>query len=251
MKPKLLIAMVAAVLLAVPGVEAQRSGAASSGGGGVSRTAAPVAATAHVSAHPASAYRASATPVVRGSSNARPRANPFSVYGVPTPYHFAPGNDMLGIRAPGGGRRAGTGYDGDHRRHHDVAYPEFFILDGGGYWYAGDPGAGDEGAPQQDAGQQQGDDQSQGNGQRTMRADNVAPTEQQEAESASLPDVGSYTLILRDGSQVDAIAFTRSDSNVIYITPEGGRRTIAIQKIDVDSTLQINEDRGTPLRTPL
>ncbi|MGA7919049.1 MAG: hypothetical protein WCA38_05205 [Candidatus Acidiferrales bacterium] len=246
MKPKMLIAIIAAVLLAVPAVEAQRGGGVSSGG----RAVAPAGGTAHVSG----ARRTSASPSggVRRYSGAKPLANPFSVYGVPTPYRFSTNNN-LGIRVPdgtGSGRRGGNGFDGDHRRHHDAGYPGFFILDGG-YWYAGEANGGDEGATQQDAGQQLSEDQSQDNGQRAMRADNVAPAQQPEAESAPLPDVGSYTLILRDGSQVDAIAFTRSDNNVVYITPEGGRRTIAVQKIDVDSTLQINEDRGTPLRTPL
>jgi hypothetical protein len=245
MKPRLLIAMVAALLLAVPAVEAQRGGGTAGGGG---RATTPAGGAVH-----ASGSRRASSGAVGGAhgSTARLHVNPFSVYGVPTPYHFAPGND-IGIRAPsgfGGGRPAGTGYTGEHKRHRD-GYPEFFILDGG-YWYAGDVANGDDAAPQQDVAQQQSDDQSQDNGQRAARADNIAAVQQPEPEAAPVPDVGSYTLILRDGSEVDAIAFTRSNDNVVYITPEGGRRTIAIQKIDVDSTLQINEDRGTPLRTPL
>lgn len=251
MKPKLLFAMIAAVLLAVPAVEAQRGGVSAGGGG---RAAAPAGAV-HGSGHASGAYRSSSGPIagIRAPSATRPRANPFSVYGVPTPYRFGTGNN-LGIRVPNSfaGFRNGSGHTGDHRRHRD-GYPGFYILDGGGYWYG--PDIGDDSGSQQAIGQQDasqpGDDQSGDNGQRGMRAEqNFAPAQQQ-VEAAPLPDVGSYTLILHDGSQVDAIAFTRSHDNVVYITPEGGRRTIAIREIDVDSTLQVNEDRGTPLRSPL
>ena len=69
--------------------------------------------------------------------------------------------------------------------------------------------------------------------------------------SAPLPDVGQFTLVLRNGSQIQAVAFTRSNDRIIYITAEGNRRAIPISDLDSDATVRINEERGTPLSFPL
>jgi len=69
--------------------------------------------------------------------------------------------------------------------------------------------------------------------------------------AAPLPDEGEFTLVLRDGKQFQAAAFTRMNDKIIYITPEGGRRTVAVGDLDSDATLRINQERGTPLQLPL
>jgi len=70
-------------------------------------------------------------------------------------------------------------------------------------------------------------------------------------ESAPLPDVGEFTLILRNGSQIQAVAFTRKGDKIIYITPSGGRHTLAISELDADSTERTNQENGTPLQLSL
>jgi len=70
-------------------------------------------------------------------------------------------------------------------------------------------------------------------------------------EEASLPDEGPFTLVLNDGSRIDAVAFTHSNDTIVYITTDGGRRTIAANQVDSDSTLRVNQERGTPLQSPL
>jgi len=70
-------------------------------------------------------------------------------------------------------------------------------------------------------------------------------------EEASLPDEGQFTLVLNDGSRIDAVAFTHSNDTIVYITTDGGRRTIAANEVDSDSTLRVNQERGTPLQSPL
>jgi hypothetical protein len=157
-----------------------------------------------------------------------------------------------------------------------------YILGVGGYYYAA-PGDESAGAPQdaaQDSAEVEGqlaDDQQTGapndrNGERSddrsgerdgERADNrddgqteasAAPRapEQREAEQQEpLPDVGALTLVLRDGSRLDVIAFTMTQGQVIYITPEGRRLSIAVEIFDADATQRVNQERGTPMQLPL
>ena len=65
--------------------------------------------------------------------------------------------------------------------------------------------------------------------------------------SAPLPDVGSFTLVLHDGKQIQAVAFSRIKDRIAYITPDGARRTIEAVDLDSDATVRVNQDRGTPL----
>jgi hypothetical protein len=75
---------------------------------------------------------------------------------------------------------------------------------------------------------------------------------QQEAEQQEpLPDVGTLTLVLRDGSRLDVVAFTMTQGQVIYITPEGRRLTISAEILDADATQRVNQEHGTPMQLPL
>jgi hypothetical protein len=82
-------------------------------------------------------------------------------------------------------------------------------------------------------------------------ADQAEPSAVPERESAvPLPDVGSFTLVTRNGNLLDAVAFTRSSDRLVYITPDGGRRTLAFRDLDVDETQRLNTERGTPVTIP-
>jgi hypothetical protein len=121
--------------------------------------------------------------------------------------------------------------------------PGYFLLDGGGYYavpvdsdqqpQAQQPVVIVQQAPQPEATAQE--------------AEEPPPTE----AAAPLPDEGEFTLVLRDGKQFQAAAFTRINDKIVYITPEGGRRTVAVADLDTDATLRINQERGTPLQLPL
>jgi hypothetical protein len=41
------------------------------------------------------------------------------------------------------------------------------------------------------------------------------------------------------------------NGRIIYISNEGGRRTIALSDLDKSATVRVNEERGTPLQLPL
>ena len=70
-------------------------------------------------------------------------------------------------------------------------------------------------------------------------------------EAAYLPDEGQFTLVLNDGRWIEAVAFTHSNDTIVYITTAGSRYTIAANELDSDSTLRVNQERGTPLQSPL
>ena len=137
------------------------------------------------------------------------------------------------------------------------------IIFGGGYGYGYVPD--DSQLQAQDQSQDQGDGQQSGGqqesqyavaqqasdlrGQRQQGANDQAPVVEPEP-AAPLPDVGSFTLVTRGGYRLEAVAFTRSNDRLVYITPDGGRRTIAVRDLDLDSTQRLNQELGTPIDIP-
>jgi hypothetical protein len=146
----------------------------------------------------------------------------------------------------------------------------FVLLDGGGAYAIpaddvngdanGEQGpAGDD--AQQGQGQQQGQEQLQpifiiqqaaaapqsGESQGALDAQNGM----QQPEEEPLRDVGEFTLVLMSGREIETVAFTRASDKIVYITAEGGRRTLAMDELDIDATVRLNQERGTPLQLPL
>lgn len=78
----------------------------------------------------------------------------------------------------------------------------------------------------------------------------VQAQEQQEAAPA-LPDIGQFVLVARDGTQVQASAFTRSNDEIVYITSDGLRHTMPLSDLDTDATLRLNSERGSQLQLSL
>jgi hypothetical protein len=290
MKPRLLIGLLSVALFAMPYVaSAQRGGSGGFAASGAHFASAPASAASHAaSVVRTSSSVPSAVPA--SSSAVRARASVHST-DVPARHAgFSStrrtqnaGDHVFSPIGPPPSRRhnppPGTT---------SVATPRVtYILGVGGYYYAA---PGDESAaPPQDAAQdsaevegQQADDQQTGaandrNGERTDernggrdgdRADNgndgqteagAAPraaeqheVEQHEAEQQEpLPDVGTLALVLRDGSRLDVVAFTMTQGQVIYITPEGRRLSISAELFDADATQRLNQERGTPMQLPL
>ena len=116
--------------------------------------------------------------------------------------------------------------------------------------------------PDVDAQTAQDQGQDQGQGAREERAQQASKQQEQleleannarlaQEQSESLPDEGQFTLILRSGQEIEAVAFTRVDDRIVYITTGGGRHTVAVHELDVDATVRLNQERGTPLQIPL
>jgi len=116
--------------------------------------------------------------------------------------------------------------------------PGFYLLDAGAYDY---PPA--EASEAEQAPPEQGVAAEQETAVRTYA--------EQPAQSAPLEDVGQFILALRNGSQVEAVAFTRANDHIIYVTADGFRRSLSLSDLDPDATVKINEERGTPLEIPL
>jgi len=276
MRPRLLIGWAAVLGLAMPSVVmAQRGvsgGFAASGG--------------HVVSAPASASHSSAS-IVRtvsgvpatvpvGNSSVRSRA---TLHGTDVPSRHA-GLSSSALRNQNTGNRIFTPIGtplGGRRNPPPVTTPHVvYLLGVGGYYYAapGDAAVeqsqagveqeGQQSDDQQVAADNAGDDERDGD-----RADNrdggrnegsaaARAPEQYEAavevgqqEQEPLPDVGTLTLVLRDGSHLDVVAFTMTQGQVVYITPEGRRLTISAEIFDADATQRVNQERGTPMQLPL
>jgi hypothetical protein len=277
MKPRLPIGSMGVLLAAMaPVVAAQRGAVGGFATSGMRVSAVSSGGTPHVAN------------VVRTSSNL-PSVLPVSdsviharanVYAADVPSRHAAMSSTLGTPNAGGHVFSPIGPPVSHRRNPQpvttpVTPPRVvYILGMGGYYYAA-PADESAGAPQdaaQDAAEVEGqlaDDPQPGaandqsddrNGERVDNRDDeqteagAAPRarEQHEAEQQEpLPDVGTLTLVLRDGSRLDVVAFTMTQGQVIYITPEGRRLSISADIFDADATQRVNQEQGTPMQLPL
>jgi hypothetical protein len=132
------------------------------------------------------------------------------------------------------------------------AFSGAYILGGGGYYAAPESEEGEQVAQPQESQPAQGP-------QPPVIIIQQPPTQQpgpqggveEETPQEQIPDQGQFTLVLRSGKEIQALAFTRAQDKIVYITPEGGRATIAAADLDADATVRVNQERGTPLQLPL
>jgi hypothetical protein len=210
----------------------------------------------------ASSIRVRTAPVrVRGGALSRAirSASPVPTYSPVSPQGFLGGTGAFGLLTPGFGfsnfgsqdlwikaaidpatqwrlfesQRFGGNY---------VGVPGFYLWGGGTYY---EPPTAPPEAEQPPA--------EEGGGPAESEAAETAPPEQQPASGSSVPveDVGQFVLVLRNGTQLQTVAFTRADDRIVYVTSDGLRRTIALADLDAAATIRINEERGTPLQIPL
>jgi hypothetical protein len=78
------------------------------------------------------------------------------------------------------------------------------------------------------------------------------PPSEPEAQSAPapVPDVEQYVFVRRDGSLVFAVAYAWENGTLRYVTPDGLRRSIQRDALDLNATQQFNEQRGLNFRAP-
>jgi hypothetical protein len=57
-------------------------------------------------------------------------------------------------------------------------------------------------------------------------------------------DPASYVFVLRDGGVVFAVAYSWDNGTLRYVTPEGQRKSVAAETLDMNATMQFNESRG-------
>jgi hypothetical protein len=129
--------------------------------------------------------------------------------------------------------------------------PGFYILDGGSYYPVSDDSS-DATAPTADSdpsAQQQQPQVIVVQAPPSQQADENSST--QEPSEEPIPDVGQFTLVLRNGRQLEAVAFSHVNDEIVYITTDGSRRSFPATDLNSDATVQINVERGTPLQLPL
>ncbi|MGH9716843.1 MAG: SPOR domain-containing protein [Candidatus Acidiferrales bacterium] len=120
------------------------------------------------------------------------------------------------------------------------ASPGYYLLDGGGEYITPAEPATDQQPPQptvivlQEPAKQQ-------------VASETTPTVAPQP-ATPLPDVSNFTLVLQGGKKIQAIAFTRAGNQIVYITADGARHSIAATELDSGATQSINESSGTQLR---
>jgi hypothetical protein len=69
-----------------------------------------------------------------------------------------------------------------------------------------------------------------------------APPPPPAAEPA--PDPASYVFVMRDGGVVFAVAYSWDNGTLRYVTPEGQRKSVAAESLDMTATQSFNESRG-------
>jgi len=67
---------------------------------------------------------------------------------------------------------------------------------------------------------------------------------------APAEDPAEYVFVRRDGGLIFAVAYSWENGTLRYVTPDGMRRTIAREAIDLTATQQFNEQRGLSFRFP-
>jgi hypothetical protein len=154
------------------------------------------------------------------------------------------------------------------KRHEPPSNSGFYFLTGGGAYYL-PSGSGDDGAAYVDNGSMDdasaaddngsADDSQAANAAVAPGADttasNASDVAQELSADAAAPapvrDEGEFTLVLHDGTRIQAMAFTHSNKKIVYITTDGMRRAFADSLLDADETVRVNQERGTPLQLPL
>lgn len=61
-------------------------------------------------------------------------------------------------------------------------------------------------------------------------------------------DPASYVFVMRSGGVVFAVAYSWDNGTLRYVTPEGQRKSIAADAIDLEATTQLNESQGLSFR---
>ncbi|MHB8609168.1 MAG: hypothetical protein ACYDCG_12770 [Candidatus Acidiferrales bacterium] len=156
---------------------------------------------------------------------------------------------------------AATHPRGDHGRDHDGERDAqflgaYFPVYGGGYYM---PPFDDQGlaeAPadgEQQAGAQQVDNVEPGPPQTAEIARPAEPSQDYVPPPQFLPpqDSDEYVFVRRDGTLFFATAFAWENGTLRYITREGLRHTLTLDKLDLNATQQFNEQRGLNFRLPV
>jgi hypothetical protein len=83
-----------------------------------------------------------------------------------------------------------------------------------------------------------------------LEPEHVAIRDEPVAPPVPPRELEEILLVCLDGRILFAVAFTVRDGEMVYITPEGIRRSLLLSALDREFTLLLNEERGTTLHLP-
>ena len=83
-------------------------------------------------------------------------------------------------------------------------------------------------------------------GQQSVARQQAAPPPPPAPEPA--PDPASYVFVMRDGAVLFAVAYSWDNGTLRYVTPEGQRKSVTADSLDMNATTQFNESRGLNFR---
>lgn len=63
-------------------------------------------------------------------------------------------------------------------------------------------------------------------------------------------DASEYVFVRRDGGLLFAVAYSWENGTLRYVTRDGVRKSVTQDNLDMDATLQFNEQRGLSFRVP-
>jgi hypothetical protein len=138
------------------------------------------------------------------------------------------------------------------------AFSGAYILGGGYGYYVPEEAAEEQPSyPSEEQGQAVAQEPAQNTQPQIILLQQAAPREPgaegaaQQPPEQTVSDQGEFTLVLRNGKHIKALAFTHVKDTIVYITPDGARETIDAGDLDADATVRLNQERGTPLQLPL
>lgn len=138
------------------------------------------------------------------------------------------------------------------------AFSGAYILGGGYGYYVPEQMMEEQAYPQPE--QVQGTAQPAGGAEPRVIVLQQAPAAKANAEKTStqpeetapiIPGADEFTLVLRNGQHIKAVAFSHLKNQIVYITPDGARKTIDAGNLDAAATVRLNQEKGTLLQLPL
>ena len=63
--------------------------------------------------------------------------------------------------------------------------------------------------------------------------------------------VEPFVFVRKDGGELFAVGYSVQQGRVVYVTPEGLRRSVALAELDREATARKNEDRGAEVKLPI
>jgi len=130
----------------------------------------------------------------------------------------------------------------------------FYLLTGGGAYYLppdDSSAAGETEMPAEETAPQPAQPQPQIIVLQQAPETQPAAAKPETSEPAPVPDEGQFTLVLQNGTRIQAVAFTHIAGKIVYIATDGLRHTLSDSELDSDATVRVNEEHGTTLQLPL